>query len=123
MYYRKNKELAVTHTTQPTLTDQSAAHETDRNVIMSRYMIHGQMPGSAKQPMYADFAALPGDLRGFLDHARSLKTLRGQLPTQLQKHSLEELLALTPEQLTTILTPPPLTMAPKDLTMPGEEKK
>lgn len=118
MSYYRNKTAAMTHTTKPTLTDQAAAHETDRNVIMSRYMIHGQMPGSAKQPMYADFAALPGDLKGFLDQARSLKTLRGQLPTQLQKHSMEELLALTPEQLTTILTPPAPPPAPKE-----EEKK
>lgn len=118
MSYYKNKTAAMTHTTKPTLTDQAAAHETDRNVIMARYQIHGQLPGSAKQPMYADFSALPGDLRGFLDQARSLKTLRGQLPPQLQKHSMEELLALTPEQLTTILTPPAPPPAPKE-----EEKK
>lgn len=113
MSYAENKRRARTKTTTETLTDQSAAYETDRNVIVTRYMVHGQAPGALKQPMYGDFSQLPTDLRGFIEQARSIKRLRNKLPEQLRNIDTDALLRLTPDELKKILTPPATTPAPK----------
>lgn len=105
--WKKNKALARTKNTKPTLTDQSAAADTDRTVIVKRYLAHGQVMGTSSQPIAgADFTLLPKDLIGFIERGRSLAKLRAKLPPQLRSRSTEELLSLTAEQLTAILTPP-----------------
>lgn len=104
--YQRNKLAAITNTRGKTLTDQSAANETDRNVIVNRFLQHGQVPGSGKQPTYADYSRLPQDLKGFLHQARSLADLKKRLPKALKGYTMDDLLALTPEELTKILTPP-----------------
>lgn len=103
--WRKMRELAKYKNTDPSLTDQSQAHETDINVIVGRMGIGGTVPGNAQQPMYGDFTELPTDLRGFLEQARQLETLREQLPKELRGQKLEELLSMTPEQVAKLLTP------------------
>lgn len=106
MGYRENKKRAITYNTEPTLTDQSGAHDADINVIVGRFLKTGVAPGSAQEPMYGDFTELPEDLRGYLETARSLKDLKGKLPPQLQGKSMEELMALKIEDIAAILTPP-----------------
>lgn len=114
--YHDNKARARTRNTQPTLTDQSQARETDINVIVGRYGISGQVPAPAQEPMYGDFSNVPTDLRAAIETARQLETHRKQLPQQLAEMPLEQILALTPEQLTNILTPPAPTPAPEGAT-------
>lgn len=105
--YRINKERAKYTETQPSLTDQSQANETDINVIVSRYGVTGQVNGNAGTPMYDDFSNLPEDLRGFIDAARSIQALNDQLPEALRDIPTEELLNLTAEQLASKLAPTP----------------
>lgn len=106
MYYILNKLKARTLNKSPTLTDQSQARETDINVIVRRMGISGQAPRAAGEPMYGDFTQFPQDLRDFIHTARGIETHRRKLPEALRNLSTEEILALTPDQLTTILTPP-----------------
>ncbi|WNK13085.1 MAG: internal scaffolding protein [Microvirus sp.] len=103
--YKARKEDAVYMDKSPTMTDQAGANETDINVIVQRHSISHQAPGAMTEPTYGDFMYLPTTLKEALDVARSSKRLQEQLPPQLQGISLEELLALTPEQLTSKLTP------------------
>lgn len=103
--YAINKERAKHRNKGESMTDQSQAHETDRNVIVSRYLQTGQAPGG-KAPMYGDFADLPRDLREYINMAKDLQRLKGKLPEALRGKSPFELAALTNEQLTAILTPP-----------------
>lgn len=105
-FYALNKANSRTVNKGPTKTDQSQARETDINVIVGRYGIGGTVPGPGQAPMTGDFTELPQDLRGFIEKGRELDKLRAQLPKELAGKSTEELLALTAEQLTTILTPP-----------------
>ncbi|QXP08238.1 MAG: internal scaffolding protein [Arizlama microvirus] len=98
----------------PTMTDQSQAKDTDLNVIMKKYAVTGRVPGAPGQPIYGDFTNLPTDLRGMIEEARSIKERRKSLPPQLRDKPMEELLALTPEQLTTILTPPEQPAKPEE---------
>lgn len=112
--YARNKIASRTHPKGETMTDQSAAHETDRTVIVQRFLQHGQAPGSKKPPMFGDFSRLPTDLKGFINMGKSMKHLKGKLPAKLKDKSIEELLALTPEQLTNILTPPAPSPAPEE---------
>lgn len=118
MSYAKNKLQARTKCVKPTLTDQSQATETDRNVIVQRFLQHGQMPGTAKNPLYADFSALPEDLRGFIHQAKRLATLKNRLPKALRGYSMNDLIELTPDELKDILAPP----APKPEDKPEEKK-
>lgn len=113
--YKLNKERAVYRNNDPTLTDQSQARETDINIIVSKMGIGRVVAGAAQPPMYADFTDLPRDLRGFIEEARQLDTLRSKLPKELQGQRIEELLALTPEQIHALLFPEPATPpAPKE---------
>lgn len=107
MSYRDRKAAAITYTTEPTLTDQAAARDTDINVIVAQFTIHGQVPGQTGQPMYDDFTQLPSDLRGFIERSRELETAKAKLPDALKKLSIDALLGLTTAQLTDILTPKP----------------
>lgn len=105
MYYASNKANSRTINKEPTLTDQSQAHETDINVIVGRFATSGRVPGTQRPPMSGDFSELPNDLRGFLDTARTTKDLQKKLPKELQGKSIEEILRLSPDELQTILTP------------------
>lgn len=107
MTYLTNKQKARTRTTEPSLTDQSQAYDTDINVIVGRFLKTGAAPGTAQEPMSGDFSELPEDLRGYIEASRSIKDTRRRLPTALKDMPIEELLALTPDKLTDILTPPP----------------
>lgn len=114
--WRTNKQRAVYNNRTPTLTDQAAARDTDINVIVKNYAVHGQLPLPRGTPLTGDFSNLPTDLRGFIDLARSTEMLRTQLPKPLQKLSNEQLMALTPEQILKIITPPdkPKDKQPED---------
>lgn len=112
-YYYENRKRAATRNTKPTLTDQAGAKDTDINVIVGRMLKTNTVPGSASQPMYGDFADLPRDLAGFIQTARNLNTLQRKLPKELQDMKIEEMLALTPDKLKDILTPPPPPPAPE----------
>lgn len=104
-YYERARALA-TRTTKPTQTDQSAAKDTDINIIVARFLTTGQAPGKATPPVYADCTQYPEDLRDAIEKARSLQQHMQTLPQPLRGLALEELLALTPDQLTAKLTPP-----------------
>lgn len=90
--------------TEPTMTDQSAAAQTDLNIIMTQFLKSGTSP-STSQPVYGDFSELPTNLRDAIEQARSVSRIRSQLPPQLRDMPVEEILALTPEQIAAILTP------------------
>lgn len=111
--YARNKARSITVNKAPTKTDQSAAHETDRNVIVNRFLTHGQMPTGVKPGMYEDFASLPEDLRGYINMAKSLDGYRRSLPKELAEMPTDQLLNLKQEELTRILTPPAPTPEPK----------
>jgi len=107
MIYQKNRLKARTFSNKPTLTDQAGARDTDINVIVGQFMVHGQLPGNSKQPIQgADFTNMPTDLRGFIELGKSIETNKQKLPPQLKGMSLEKILSLTPEELKTILAPP-----------------
>lgn len=112
--YKRNKEKAVFINTEPTLTDQAGAGETDINVIVARYGISGQIPMTGQEPMYGDFSELPESLRDYIETARTFAEHRQNLPEALRDMPLEELLALTPEELTNKLTPPAPTPEDKE---------
>lgn len=102
-YYERARKLATVNT-EPSLTDQSQARETDINVIVGRFIKTGQaaVPGS---PMYGDFSQLPSDLRGFIHTAQRLDEYRSHLPQELAEMTTEDLLRLTPAELTAKLQP------------------
>lgn len=106
MFYEKNRLRAKTRNTSPSETDQSSARDTDINVIVGRFVKTGMAPAAKNQPMAGDFSNLPTDLAGFINTAKTMKYLRNKLPPQLQDMKIEEIMALTPEQLTAKLTPP-----------------
>jgi hypothetical protein len=115
MFYQRNRELAVTYDDTPSLTDQSQAHETDINVIVGRMGITGTVPGAPGEPLYGDWTNYPHDLREFIETARTVDTLKEKLPAQLTNMSVEEILALTPDQLTALLADKPdNTETPKE---------
>lgn len=116
MKYQENKARAKTKNTEPTMTDQSAARETDINVIVQRYAVHGTMPGSAQQPISGDFTELPTDLRAMIEKTREVADLRKKLPKELRSMTMPELMALTPEQLKNKLTPPEAPKPPAEVT-------
>lgn len=116
MFYEKNRLRARTNSTQPTMTDQSQARETDINVIVQRFTVTGRVPGPSTQPIAGvDFTKMPEDFRGFIHKARTLEENRRKLPKELRDMPIGELMALTPEQLTAKLTPPaPSPEPPKE---------
>ena len=105
MNYQRNKELAKTRDHTPSLTDQAAARDSDINIIVAQYTIHGQAPGTSQNAMYDDFTQLPQDLREYIEHARTLKDRLNELPEAFRTLDLEQILALTNEQITLTLTP------------------
>lgn len=103
-YYKRNRLLATIDDT-PTMTDQSQAMDTDINVIVKRYGIHGQAPGTSEAAVYQDLSEFPNNLRDIIDTARNIDEHLGALPPQLRNTTFGELLNLTEEQLTAKLTP------------------
>jgi len=97
---------ARTHNTEPTMTDQSGARETDLNVILTRYAQSGTIQSHGKEPIYEDWTKYPEDFRGYIHQSRETARLRDKLPDQLKKMTDQELLALTVDQLNNILAPP-----------------
>lgn len=104
--YRRNKSRAVYEETMPSLADQSGANDTNINVIVKRYAQTGIVPGNTRSPMGGDFTSLPEDLRSMIETSRSLKETRKRLPEGLRDMPVEQLLTLTTDELTRILTPP-----------------
>lgn len=106
--YKANKARAVYIETMETLTDQSQASDTDINVIM-RKATQGQMVhGHAAGPQYGDFAELPSDLKTAIETARGIRHIRNKLPAALKEKPIEELLALSREELKAIVDPAPI---------------
>lgn len=97
---------ARTVNNEPTMTDQSGASETDLNVVLKRYAQSGTIQSHGKEPMYYDWTEFPEDFRGYLAAARNAEDLREQLPPGLRNMPDAQLLALTPEQIEQMLTPP-----------------
>lgn len=102
---KQRRERAAYRSTKPTKTDQSAASQTDLNVIVNQFLKTGTSAMNGV-PRYGDFSELPSDLRGMIEMSRSMKERRRNLPEKLREMPIEELLALTPEQIKTILNPP-----------------
>lgn len=102
--YYANKKAAAFHNTDPSMTDQSQAADTDINVIVKRHAVTGAI-ATGKQPIYADFTELPQDLRTAIETAKGVHKLRASLPDALKEMPIEDLLRLTPEQLLAIHTP------------------
>lgn len=103
--YKANKQDAITYNDEPTMTDQSQAESTDINIIVTQFLRTGHTPGQ-QPPIFADFASLPEDLRGFIDMGRSIEEHRGDLPEALRRIPLNDLVNMSDEQITAILTPP-----------------
>jgi len=105
MNYQKNKARAVTYDDTPTMTDQAGAKDTDINVIVGQFLVTGKVPGSGKEPVYDDFSKLPRDLRGFIEMGRALEEHKTRLPQQLRAIPVQDLVAMTREQISAILAP------------------
>lgn len=122
--YRQNKARAIYRNDEPTETDQSQGHETDINVIVGRYGIGqvatGNNPASA---MYGDWTEMPTDLREMIETARRIDDHRANLPEQLREMDIQDILRLTPDELTNILTPPAPTPAPPAPPAPSGDNK
>lgn len=104
--YSRNKERARTHPRGPSKTDQSAANDTDVNVIVKKYKTTGRVSGMGAQPLYGDFSELPTDLRGLLERTRDVAKFRNKLPEKLREMPIEELLMLQQDDIARILAPP-----------------
>lgn len=116
--WRTNKAKAIYNNTEPTLTDQAGANDTDINVIVSQFGIHGQTVKGPHDPIYGDFSGMPTDLRATIELARGVDYHRSRLPEALRDLTTEELLALTPDTLREKLRP-----AEKPADEPKEEAK
>lgn len=103
--YKANKQDAIYFNNDPSMTDQSLADHTDINVIVTQFLRTGQVPNPAKQPIYGDFSELPEDTRGFIEMGRSLEGLQAQLPDKLKHIPVEQLIAMSNEQISAILAP------------------
>lgn len=105
MNYYERARACATRNTDPTMTDQAGANDTDINVIVRRMGVGGALPGNTKSPMYGDFTGLPPDLRGFLESADQLRDQYANLPAQLRNYTPSELLNLTTTEMVKILNP------------------
>lgn len=115
--HEERRAKARTVNNEPTMTDQSAASQTDLNLILQRYAQSGTLNSHGKEPMYMDWTEYPEDYRDFIHKSREIDNIRQRLPKELTELTNEQLLTLTPTQLQTILTPPaPPPDKPKDET-------
>lgn len=106
MSYAINKQRAIYRDTTPTLTDQAGADASNINIIVGQQLITGYAPGAPKPPLFGDFSNFPRDLRETLELSQAAKSIRNQLPVELRNVPIEDLLQLTTDDLTRILTPP-----------------
>lgn len=117
--YYENAKRAETYTTEPTMTDQSQAAETDINVIVGRMLPTNMVPGRPGEPIYADWTTVPKDLRDLINQGRSLMKHHSELPAALQEFAIEDLIQLTPQEINSILRPvQPTGTQPTDKTEP-----
>lgn len=100
-----NKNRGKTLNKDPSLTDQSGAKDTDLNIIVKKFVQTGTMPGQKEKPLYGDFSNLPTDLRGFIQQARSIEKLRGELPKALADLTVEDLVVMDDQALVEYLKP------------------
>lgn len=112
MYYQQNRKRAQIKNCSPTLTDQSQANDADINIIVGKMLKTGITTGAQGQPIYQDWTTLPTDLRTMIETSRDITRQRAQLPQPLREMPIEQLLQLTPDELTNILTPPAPPPAP-----------
>lgn len=103
--YQKHRLRAQFKNTEPTLTDQSQAATTDLNIIVKQFRATGQIPPMSQNGISGDFTQFPHDFRDMIEHSRQIAHLRGKLPEKIRELSLEEILALKPEDITRILAP------------------
>lgn len=103
MGYYDNRKRARTETIGVTKTDQSQRELTDINVIVRNLGMTGQMQGHARAPIYADFSALPEDLRGFLEMGKELQEHRANLPEELQHLDNQQIVDADPRELARII--------------------
>lgn len=102
--YMERKVDLATVNNEPTMTDQSGADDTDINVIVKRYGVYGTVPQGKKQARFGeDYSELPDDLAGFIETARSVDSLRNNLPEELAVLTVDELLNYSPEALVELL--------------------
>lgn len=111
-YYMRNKAKAVFINTEETKTDQSQANDADINVIVKRYGQTGTVPGMKTPPMYGDFSELPTNLMDVIESGKQMQIMRKSLPEQLREIPLDELLSLTPDEITRLMAPPADPPAP-----------
>lgn len=100
-----NKARGRTVNTRPTKTDQAGARETDLNIIVSRFLTTGTVPGHAGTPLNGDFTNLPRDYRDMIHQARSIERLRGQLPKELANLTISDLVEMSDDALVGYLKP------------------
>jgi len=113
MNAKERSDKYATTNTDPTMTDQSGAGDTDINLIVKRYGVYGTAPGSAHPPMYGDFADIPTDLREKIELIRSIPELRKGLPPEMDALTLADL-NLPPDQLAAKIPRPAPTPAPTE---------
>lgn len=106
MYYQKNRLRARTVNNDPSETDQSAAAETDLNVIVRNFIKHGEVSGASEEPLYGDFTELPSNLRDFIELGRSINQNRWNLPKELRDIPVEQLLSLEVDEIKNLINPP-----------------
>jgi len=111
------RAAARTVNTDPTETEQSEAHETDLNIILTRYAQSGTIQSHGKPPMFEDWTQYPEDLRGFIEAKHDLERARLALPPELRDIPTDELLYMTPEAINARLPKP--KPAPEIPTQPG----
>jgi len=114
MYYQQNRLRAQFKSIKPTLTDQSAAKDTDINVIVKQFGLGGQVLGNRAQPIYEDFTQYPRDLREFIEVSRAVRTHIADLPDELRNLPMDQLLNLPPKELLAKLVKPAPTPAPPE---------
>jgi len=123
--FKERTRATDTINNKPTMTDQSQAADTDTNKIIGKFLKTGQIPPGPGNIRYGDFTALPSDLRGFLEMARSIDANRQTLPPELREIPVEELVTLSNYDIQAILNPAKKDSVeqPKTETPKTEEKK
>lgn len=112
--HARNKERAKFRNTDPSMTDQSQAADTDINVIVKRYTATGMLPEPQGVGAFADMTKIPQDLRGLIETSRSIEHYRNALPPQLRAMPMEQLLTLTNDELEAMFKPVETNNQPKD---------
>lgn len=67
----------------PSLTQQGFRDDCDINVLLERFKVTGQMPGSLRLPEYGDFSGIT-DFRGAMDAVLGAQSQFLQLPAKVR---------------------------------------